>query len=113
MRQFHDLPGYDLVSAGLRDRAAGIESVEALLVEIAAPRLRAVGLPVPEGTAGATAAELRLYEVLGARGEADPYSRYNALLRELVSFGRAAEARVRRQSAGGSAGEDPDTTAGR
>lgn len=35
-------------------------------------------------------AELDLYELLGQE-EGDPYSRYNALLRELVSFERALD----------------------
>ena len=42
-----DLPGYELVSEGLDDLAAGRESVSALLVAMAAPRLRALGIDVP------------------------------------------------------------------
>jgi hypothetical protein len=44
-----DLPGYELVSAGLDDLAAGRESESALLVAMAAPRLRAIGIDVPQG----------------------------------------------------------------
>lgn len=44
-----DLPGYELVSAGLDDLAAGRETESALLVAMAAPRLRAIGIDVPQG----------------------------------------------------------------
>lgn len=82
-----DLPGAELVVVGLRDLAAGAPSVEALLVSIGAPRLRSLGFDVPEPVADP---EHRLYELLA---EADPdsaHSRYNALVRRLVSFERAA-----------------------
>jgi hypothetical protein len=42
-----DLPGHELVSAGLVDLAAGRESEASLVVAMAAPRLRALGLDVP------------------------------------------------------------------
>jgi hypothetical protein len=48
-------------------------------------------VPEPENVGEA---ELRLYALLCER-EGDPYGRYNALLRELVSCERALEARVR------------------
>lgn len=84
------LPGGDLVARGLRDLAADRESVESLLVEVGAPRLRALGISVPEG-ANAEPPEHRLYDLL-ARQDADgAHSRYNALIRRLVSFERAAE----------------------
>ena len=92
--RYDDLPGADLVLAGIRDVALGVPSVEALLIEIAAPRLRFVGLDVPPIAPAAEAAELRLYAFLGASGALDAYSTYNALLRELTSFGSAAEHRM-------------------
>lgn len=83
------LPGGELVATGLLDLAEGKETAASLLVRIAAPRLRTAGLPVPEAP-GAEEPELRLYALLGER-ERDPYGRYNALLRELVSCERALE----------------------
>lgn len=83
------LPGYDLIERGLDDLAHGAESIPALLVSIGAPRLRRAGLPVPDQTIPSP--EIRLYEKLQ---ESDPdaaHSRYNALIRQLVSFERAAE----------------------
>ena len=87
-----DLPGADLIQRGLDDVAAGNETVEALLVEIAAPRLRQLGLRVPDAFSGGDA-EIRLYARLGQNGALDPYGAYNALLRRLSSFVRALEHR--------------------
>ena len=82
-----DLPGADLIEAGLADLSSGVESIESLLVSMAAPRLRALGFSVP---APFPDAELRLYHELAARHGAAAHSRYNALVRRLVSFQRAA-----------------------
>lgn len=57
------LPGYDLVSAGLADLSRGQESEASLLVAMAAPRLRAIGIDVPLG-ADEREASHRLYELL-------------------------------------------------
>ena len=82
------LPGDDLIRAGLDDLAGGVESVPALLVSIGAPRLERLGIgivtPFPSP-------ELRLYELLAREDQDSAHSRYNALVRRLVSFERAAE----------------------
>jgi hypothetical protein len=83
-----DLPGYELICRGLEDLAAGRESESALLVAMAAPRLRALGIDVPAG--GGKRPSHRLYELL-AETDAGPHSRYNALVARIVSFARAAE----------------------
>jgi hypothetical protein len=87
--QWSDLPGADLVRQGLEDLEAGAVTIPALLVSIGAPRLRRVldGLP------GATlpTPEHRLYELLASEDSDTAHSRYNAYLRRLVSFERAAE----------------------
>jgi hypothetical protein len=44
--EFSHLPGGDLVAKGLVDLAASCETIEALLVSIATPRLRDLGVPV-------------------------------------------------------------------
>jgi hypothetical protein len=84
-----DLPGHELVGAGLADLAAGRETESALIVAMAAPRLRALGYDVPSRE-GEGPAHHRLYELL-ADGEHDAHSRYNALVGRMVSFARAAE----------------------
>lgn len=81
------LPGGDLIAEGLRDLNAGHETVPAPLVLIGAPRLSALGLAVPAGGSGA---EHRLYHRLAADDVLTAHSRYNALIRRLVSFERAA-----------------------
>jgi len=82
------LPGADLIRDGLRDLAAGVESIESLLVLIGAPRLRRLGFDVPDTP---DYREDRLYARLAAEDEDSAHSRYNALIRRLVSFERAAE----------------------
>src|SRR3954452_6853906 len=81
-----ELPGEELVDRGVADLAAGVESTEALLVSIGAPRLRRLGLDVPEPL---LSPEHRLYELLHAEHGDAAHSRYNALVRRLVSFERA------------------------
>jgi hypothetical protein len=81
-------PGEELVEAGLSDLAHGVESVESLLVSIGAPRLAQLGLAVPTPFPDP---ETRLYELLAREDSDSAHSRYNALVRRLVSFERAAE----------------------
>jgi hypothetical protein len=78
----------ELVRQGIDDLGRGVESVEALLVSIGAPRLRRLGFVVPEPSA---TPEERLYELLRFQHGDATHSRYNALIRRLVSFERAAE----------------------
>lgn len=83
------LPGADLIEKGLRDLRDGSETVEALLVAIGAPRLRALDLALPEKLPDNP--ELRLYALLARDDSDSAHSRYNALIRRLVSYERAAE----------------------
>lgn len=80
------LPGADLIADGLRDLADGVDSVPALVVAIGAPRLRTAGLHIP---ATVDRPEHRLYEKLQQEHGDAAHSRYNALVRRLVSFERA------------------------
>jgi hypothetical protein len=86
---FFRLPGGDIVAEGLRDLAAARDTAAAELVLIGAPRLRRLGLDVPLHRAAG--AEHRLYLRLAAEDSRTAHSRYNALIRRLVSFERAAE----------------------
>jgi len=83
----YSLPGGDLIAEGLADLAAGRESLPALLVSIGAPRLRLLGYELP---ATIEHAEERLYARLAAELGDGAHSRYNSLIRRLVSFQRAA-----------------------
>ena len=80
-------PGADLIERGLYDLAHGSETIEAFLVSIAAPRLRTLGFAIP---APFEDPELRLYHRLATEFGNGAHSRYNALLRRVVSFQRAA-----------------------
>lgn len=91
---FDRLPGGDLIARGVDDLAAGKESMEALLVAVGAPRLRDLGLSVPT----IADAEHRLYASLAREDSDSAHGRYNALLRRLVSFERAAECASRQAS---------------
>jgi len=82
------LPGEELVRKGVVDLEQGIESVEALLVSIGAPRLERLGYRI---TSPIESFELRLYELFAKDDSNSAHSRYNALVRRLVSFERAAE----------------------
>jgi len=85
---FGGLPSADLIEAGVADLERGVESIEALLVSIGVPRLRQLGLRLPSPL---SSSERRLYELLAEEDPDAAHSRYNALLRRLVSFERAAE----------------------
>jgi hypothetical protein len=93
------LPGCDIVVKGLHDLAAERLSPEALVIIAAAPRLRRLGVEVPE-RALEQAAELELYDRLVRSGAPDPYSAYNALLRSITSFAAALEHQVSRSRRG-------------
>jgi hypothetical protein len=81
------LPGGDLILRGLDDRRRGLASIEALLVSIGAPRLMQIGIAVPDPIPDA---ERQLYNRLHAEDADSAHARYNALVRRLVSFERAA-----------------------
>jgi hypothetical protein len=87
--ELSNLPGDDLVTQGVEDLNAGRRSVPGLVVAMAAPRLRRLGIEVPEGTDPIAAH--RLYETLSAGNDPDPYRRFNALVARVVSFARALE----------------------
>ena len=87
------LPGESLVREGLSDFQSGRRTVPACLVAIARTRLTRAGLvsavmPQQQGEP-----ELLLYQLLRQQG-GDAYSRYNSLLRELVSFEQALDRRL-------------------
>jgi hypothetical protein len=83
-----DFPGAELVVKGLADLAEGAETVESLLISVGASRLRALGFEVP---APFDEPEERLYLLLARDDALGAHSRYNGLVRRLVSFERAAE----------------------
>ncbi len=84
------LPGEELVEQGLTDLAEGRESDCSLLVLIAAPRLRRLGLSIPDRPA-AQPYEHQLYARLDERLGTAAHSHYNSLIRRIVSYARSLE----------------------
>jgi hypothetical protein len=85
---FEELPGGELVTEGLIDLIDGRETIAALLVAIGAPKLRQIGITMPEYNLPVP--EHRLYDLLAEEDMDSAYSRYNALIHKLVSFECAA-----------------------
>ncbi len=84
------LPGADLVREGLADLSRDQVTDSALLVLIAAPRLRRLGLEIPERPA-LRPYEHQLYARLDQRLGAGAHSYYNSLIRRIVSYARTLE----------------------
>jgi len=80
------LPGGDLVRRGIADLEVGRRTAESLLVSIGSPRLRLLGLSLPEPL---PSPEHELYAFLATEDADAAHGRYNALVRRLVSFERA------------------------
>lgn len=81
------LPGNDLIVMGVEDLLHERQTIAALLVAIGAPKLRSLGLEVPENLPSTP--EHRLYDLLSDSDPDSAHSKYNALIRRLVSFERA------------------------
>jgi hypothetical protein len=81
------LPGNDLIETGVEDLRHQRQTIPALLVAIGAPKLRSLGLEVPENLPANP--EHRLYDLLSDAEPDSAHSKYNALIRRLVSFERA------------------------
>ena len=93
---FDGLPGAHLILQGLQDLATRTESEAAFLVRIGSPKLQRCGVPMQVSSTEALEADHGLYHLLAQAHGNEAHGRYNALLRELVSFERALEQRVSR-----------------
>ena len=91
MADLSQLPGADLLESGLKDLATGTQSISALLIAIGAPRLRRLGISLPPPGQLPAHPEHALYRLLVQQRARGVHSRYNALIRRLVSFERALE----------------------
>lgn len=81
------LPGNDLIVAGIEDLLHQRQTIPALLVAVGAPRLRRLGVEVPDNIPANP--EHQLYDLLAESEPDSAHSKYNALIRRLVSFERA------------------------
>ena len=92
-RSSDGVPGGELVQAGLGALGRGERSIEALLVAVGAPRLRTLGIQVPDAGWLPHHPELALYRAVGRRHLRDAHAQYNALIRRLASFEHEIERR--------------------
>lgn len=90
------LPGEDLIEEGLKDLSENHASPAALLVLIGAPRLRRMGVRIPPQNKILPQPEHVLYQMFQSENPKSAHSRYNALIRRLVSYERALERGGRR-----------------
>ena len=97
---FADVPGAELVLRGIDDLQHERLTEAALLVSIGSSRLKRAGVDVPCVASAPRSPELALYEALCADGGGSEHSRYNALIRRLVSFEREVERRQVRNHGG-------------
>jgi hypothetical protein len=84
-----NVPGFELIYKGIEDLKKGLLTVESLLVLIGLPKLKSLGLNIPEYSVDQP--EHKLYELLSTNGD-DAHSKYNSLIRRLVSFERSFHA---------------------
>ena len=89
MADWHILPGGERVLRGLAELDAGKLTHDALLVLVAAPRLRALGIEVPSPLGTDQSAEDLLYNALVQIYGDDAHARFNSYRREIVSFAEA------------------------
>ena len=94
----HLLPGEELVEQGLGDLSRNVLTDCALLVLIAGPRLKRLGISVPNSSFRPPY-EHQLYARLDQRLGTAAHSYYNSLIRRIVSYERALEREQSRASA--------------
>lgn len=80
------MPGGDVVDAGLADLGSERVTAESLAVSIAAPRLRREGVPIGVVL---DEPERRLYDEIERESGDLAHARFNARLRQMVSFADA------------------------
>ena len=99
---FEGLPGAELVQRGLEDLKHGKMSEFSLLLLVAKPRLKSLGIPINDTLKPSSEPfEHALYSFLEEQVKDEAYSRYNSLIRRIVSFERALEREQSRQNTSG------------
>jgi hypothetical protein len=88
-----NLPGAAIIRDGLRDLRENRHTMPSCLVRMARRRLAKAGLMEPSPRHDVDA-ELDLYQLLSREGN-QAHSRYNSLVRQLVSFEHALDHRLR------------------
>src|SRR5215813_12178299 len=89
MTHYDSMPGCEFIVCGIDDLQNQRETIPALLVAIGAPKLRRLGVELSYNLP--TNPENRLYDLLSATDPDSAHSKYNSLIRRLVSFERALQ----------------------
>lgn len=90
-----NLPGAKLILQGLTDVAKRSTTLTACLIEIAHTRFIRASLLPEDRARFITEPELCLYRLLCSQCD-DAYSKYNSLIRELISFENALDRLIAR-----------------
>lgn len=93
------LPGAAIIRDGLRDLGENRHTIPSCLVRMARRRLAKAKLMEPSPRHDIDA-ELDLYQLLSHEGN-QAHSRYNSLVRQLVSFEHALDHRLKRHTSAG------------
>lgn len=89
------LPGWEVVDAGLRDLANGVlSSVNALAVTEVRPKLRFLGVPVPDTAQHTLKTRMTLYRMMEQQHGDMAHARFCALLERVDSFCDALASRA-------------------
>jgi hypothetical protein len=91
---FDHLPGGEILRDGLRDLESGVQSVAAMLVLIARPRLVRNGIQIPVSSTTPALPEHELYRLLVVEHGPEAYRHYRSLLRRLASLENALDAQA-------------------
>jgi hypothetical protein len=97
------LPWEEIVREGWADLEAGRCTIPGCLVAITLARVRRAGLVPKEPASVPPDPELQLYRMLREAGS-EAFSRYNILLRQLVSFEQALDRRIHKTTDHGEKG---------
>ena len=81
-----NIPGQELIDQGIEDLKKGMLTIESLLVLIGSPKLKSLGMSIPDYIVDQP--EHKLYDLLSKEGNG-AHSKYNSLIRRLVSFERS------------------------
>ncbi len=84
-------PGGEILKNGLKDLQDGVQSIDALLVLVAAPRLTRCGIQIPHTDSLSELPEHALFRRLSVEHDPEAYRHYRSLLRRLVSLENALE----------------------
>jgi len=77
------LPGYEIIAPGYEDLKQNRETVGALLLSMSRPNLERMGIFLP---AVIQEPDVKLYRFLQKEHDDNAHSRYNSLIRLLISF---------------------------